>query len=133
VVQRLYQEEGLALKHRPKRHRRASEQRGERMLPAAANQAWSLDFVADQLMDGRRFRALTIMDVFTRESLAIEVEQALKGTDVVEVLNPFRFQRSAPKVLFLRQWIRVHQSDHGAVGLSERSANGVFPTRETHR
>jgi len=56
--------------------------------------------VADQLTDGRRFRALTIVDVFTRESLAIEVGQALKGTDVVEVSNRLRFERSAPKVLF---------------------------------
>jgi len=39
-----------------------------------------LDFVADQLADGRRFRALTILDVFTRESLAIEVGQKLKGS-----------------------------------------------------
>jgi len=100
VVQRLYQEEGLALKHRPKRQRRASEQRGERIRPTAANQAWSLDFVADQLTDGRRFRALTIVDVFTRESPAIEVGQSLKGTDVVEVLNRLRFERSVPKVLF---------------------------------
>jgi putative transposase len=100
VVQRLYQEEGLALKHRPKRQHRASEQRGERLRPTAANQAWSLDFVADQLTDGRRFRALTIVDVFTRKSPAIEVGQSLKGTDVVEVLNRLRFERSAPKVLF---------------------------------
>ena len=63
-------------------------------------QAWSLDFVADQLTDGRRFRALTIVDVFTRESLAIEVGQALKGTDVVAVLNQIRVERGAPKMLF---------------------------------
>ena len=100
VVQRLYQEEGLALKHRPKRQRRASEQRGERLRPAAANQAWSIDFVADQLTDGRRFRALTIVDVFTRESPAIEVGQALKGSDVVEVLNRLRIERGVPKILF---------------------------------
>ena len=100
LVQRLYQEEGLALKQRPKRRRRAAEQRGERVRATEANQAWSLDFVADQLTDGRRFRALTIVDVFTRESLAIEVGQALKGTDVVEVLNRLRFERRAPKMLF---------------------------------
>jgi len=100
VVQRLYQEEGLALKHRPKRQRRASEQRGERIRPAAANQAWSMDFVADQLADGRRFRALTIVDVFTRQSPAIEVGQALKGFDVVEVLNRLRIERGVPKILF---------------------------------
>jgi putative transposase len=70
LVQRLYQEEGLALKQRPKRRRRAAEQRGERVRATEANQAWSLDFVADQWTEGQRFRALTIVDVFTRESLA---------------------------------------------------------------
>ena len=99
LVQRLYQEEGLALKQRPKRRRRAAEQRGERVRATEANQAWSLDFVADQLTAGRRFRALTIVDVFTRESLAIEVAQGLKGTDVVGVLNRLRFGRSTPKTL----------------------------------
>jgi putative transposase len=48
---------------------------------------WSFDFVADQLADGRRFRALTIMDVFTCESLAIEVGQRLKGEDVVSTFE----------------------------------------------
>jgi putative transposase len=100
LVQRLYQEEGLALKQRPKRRRRAAEQRGERVQATEANQAWSLDFVADQLTEGQRFRALTIVDVFTRESLAIEVGQALKGTDVVNVLNRLRLERRAPKMLF---------------------------------
>jgi putative transposase len=93
---RLYQEEGLAPKHTPKRRRRAAERRPERVRTTETNQAWSPDFVAGQLADGRRFRALTIVDVFTRESLAIEVRQALKGTDVVEVLNRVRFQRRVP-------------------------------------
>jgi putative transposase len=100
LVQRLYQEEGLALKQRPKRRRRAAEQRAERVRTTEANQVWSLDFVADQLTDGRRFRALTIVDVFTRESLAIEVGPGLKGTDVVKVLNRLRLERRAPKMLF---------------------------------
>ena len=60
----------------------------ERAKPSAPNQAWSLDFVADQLADGRRFRALTIVDVFTRESLAIEVGQSLKGEDVATGVEP---------------------------------------------
>src|SRR5450755_2139382 len=98
-VQRLYQEEGLVLKQRPKRRRRAAEHPRERVRATEGKQAWSLDFVSDQLTEGRRFRALTIVDVFTRESLAIEVGQALKGTDVVEVLNRLRFKRSVPKML----------------------------------
>jgi len=100
LVQRLYQEEGLVLKHRPKRRRRAAERRPERGRTTEVNQAWSLDFVADQLVDGKRFRALTIVDVYSRESLAIEVGQALKGTNVVEVLNRLRIERRVPKVLF---------------------------------
>ena len=62
-------------------------------------QVWSLDFVADQLADGRRFRALTVVDVFTRESLAIEVGQRLRGEDGVRTLNQIRSQRGAPKYL----------------------------------
>ena len=67
---------------------------------AQASAGWSLDFVADQLADGRRFRALTVLDVFTRESLAIEVGQRLKGEDVVSALNQIRGTRGVPKVLF---------------------------------
>jgi putative transposase len=54
---RLYREEGLTLRHKPRRKRRASLHRHERFRPTGANQVWSLDFVADQLADGRRFRA----------------------------------------------------------------------------
>lgn len=49
----------------------------------APNQVWSRDFVADQFRDGRRFRALTVVDVYTRECVAIEVGQSLKGHEVV--------------------------------------------------
>ena len=70
------------------------------MKPTAPNEVWSLDFVADQLADGRRFRALTVVDVFTRESLAIEVEPSLKGADVVRVLSRIGAQRAVPKTLF---------------------------------
>jgi len=100
LMQRLYREEGLGLKQRPKRRRRAAEHARERIRASETNQVWSLDFMADQLTDGRRFRVLTIVDVFTRESLAVEVGQSLKGTDVVEVLNQIRARRGAPKMLF---------------------------------
>jgi putative transposase len=56
-------------------------------IPTGPNQVWSPDFVADQLADGRRFRALTALDAFTRESLAIEVGQRLNGEDVVGALK----------------------------------------------
>jgi len=100
LVYRLYREEGLTLRRKPRRKRRAALHHRERFQPTAPNQVWSLDFVADQLADGRRFRALTIMDVFTRESLAIEVGQRLKGEDVMSTLNEIRRKRGVPKFLF---------------------------------
>ena len=92
LVYRLYREEGLDLRHKPRRKRRAAMHRRERFRPTAPNQVWSLDF-ADQLADRRRFRALTVLDIFTRESLAIEVGQRLKGEDVVGALNQIRQKR----------------------------------------
>jgi putative transposase len=100
LVYRLYKEEGLALRQRLRRRRRVAVHRRERGKLTGPNQVWSLDFVADQLADGRRFRALTVVDVFTRESLVVEVGQSLKGEDVVRALNRLKAQRGAPKMLF---------------------------------
>ena len=101
LVYRLYKEEGLILRKRPVRRKQtAAAQRQEKRRPTGPNQAWSLDFVSDQLIDGRRFRALTIVDIYTRESLAIEVGSALKGEDVVRILNILKANRGAPKFLF---------------------------------
>jgi putative transposase len=100
LVYRLYREEGLTLRYKPRRRRCAASNRRERGKVTAPNHVWSVDFVADQLADGRRFRALTVVDVFTRESLAIEVGQSLKGEDVVRVLTRICSQRAVPKMLF---------------------------------
>ena len=67
--------------------------------------------MADQLADGRRFRCLTVLDVLTRECLAIEVGQSLKGEDVVTALNQIRQKRGTPKLLFC---------DNGAEFTSQR-------------
>ena len=66
LAYRLYQEEGLALRPRRSRRRRAAALRRERFRSTAPNQVWGLDFIADQLVDGRRFRALTV-STFTPE------------------------------------------------------------------
>lgn len=100
LVYRLYKEEGLVLKKRPQKRRKAVRHREERFHPTAPDQAWSIDFVADQLQDGRRFRSLTVVDVFTRESVAIEVGQSLRGEDVVRTLNRLKHEGRTPKLLF---------------------------------
>ncbi len=75
LVYRLYKEEGLGLRKRPAGRRRAVVHRQERFRPTGPNQVWAMDFVTDQLSDGRRFRSLTVVDIYTRESLAIESGQ----------------------------------------------------------
>ncbi len=100
LVYRLYREEGLTLRYKPSRRRRVATNRRERFRPTAPNQVWSLDFVADQLADGRRFRALTAVDVYTRECVAIEAGQSLKGENVVSALIRVGLHRGAPKMLF---------------------------------
>jgi putative transposase len=101
LMKRIYQEEGLTLRKRRKgRRRRVAELRGERYHPTGPNQVWSMDFVADKLADRTRFRSLTVMDIYTRECLAIELGQALTGRDVVMVLNRIKIQRGFPKMLY---------------------------------
>jgi putative transposase len=100
LVYRIYREEGLGLRRRRKSRRIASMHNRQKPRAEAPNQVWSLDFVADQFSDGRRFRALTVVDVYTRECLAIEVGQSLKGHDVVRVLQRISQQRGTPQILF---------------------------------
>ena len=97
---RVYTEEGLALRRkRPWRHATAVHR--ERRRPATArNDIWSMDFVADQLADGRRFRTLTVIDLFTRECLGIEAGQRLSGHDVAAALERLRFERGLPQRIY---------------------------------
>jgi putative transposase len=80
-------------------HKRASHCRVAPALPSAPNQRWSMDFIADTLDDGRRFRALTIVDVFTRECLAIEADFSVPAGRVIAVLNRFAASRGLAKVI----------------------------------
>jgi len=75
--------------------------RREKYIPKRPNQALSMDFVSDQLFDRTRFRALTIVHVFTREALDIAVGQRLRAENVVEVRNRLAAQRGAPVRIFV--------------------------------
>jgi len=98
---RLYCQEALQLRSKLPRRRKMIVTRRERFEPKRTNEAWSMDFVADELTNGKRFRALTIVDVFSREALAIQVGQHLRGEDVVGVCNRLVAQRWAPKRIFV--------------------------------
>ena len=99
-VHRLYRREGLMVRRRlRKRLTRAA--RVPRPLPSRANERWSLDFVSDQLADGRVFRTLNVVDDFTRECRAIEVDTSLSGARVARVLETASLEHGRPSVLVI--------------------------------
>ncbi len=99
-IERLYQEEGLAVRRRT-RKRVARNGRGRAAFPGRPNQQWGIDFVSDTLAWGRRIRLFTVVDVFPREVLAIEVDTSLPGGRVVRVLERLAVARGAPDEIVL--------------------------------
>jgi len=81
------------------------------LIPEAPNQTWSIDFMSDSLMDGRKFRLLNVMDDFNRESLAIEVDTSLPALRVIRVLNNLIAEKGKPAVI---------RSDNGPEFISHR-------------
>lgn len=97
-TERLYREEGLALRRR--RHRkRAAGVRVTLPLPTRPNERWSMDFLHDRLADGRRFRVLTMVDAYSREAPAIAADSSLTGAKVVEILERLAETRGLPKAI----------------------------------
>ena len=98
LVYRLYRDAGLAVRRRKRRRLRVS-----RPMPSAAlthaNERWSLDFVHDYLADGRRIRTLNVIDAYTRECLAIEVDTSLPSARVTRVLDTLIWQYGLPETL----------------------------------
>ncbi|WP_159189102.1 IS3 family transposase, partial [Klebsiella pneumoniae] len=108
---RIYCLEGLNLrKKRPRRHVSAAH-RQQRPVLTGVDQCWSMDFVSDNLFNGRRFRALTVVDNFSRECVAIHAGKSLKGEDVVGVMESLR-------VLGKRLPVRI-QTDNGSEFISK--------------
>jgi len=92
---RVYQEAGLGVRRREKK--RLERGRAGMPLLSRPNQEWSLDFVSDALATGRAIRALTVLDDFTRESPAIEVDSSLSAPRVTRVLDGVIDQRGVPE------------------------------------
>ena len=98
-VYRLYREQGWSLRQKRPKRNKAAQLRQPKTLAQRINQIWSMDFVADNLFDGRKLRMLTVVDCFSRESLDIHVAQNLKGEDVVRVLNAIVRERGRPQTI----------------------------------
>ena len=85
-IYRIYTQQRLQVRCR--RRRRPAASRGQRPMPAVDfNQRWSMDFVSDQLANGRRIRVLNVLDDFSRRCLAAEVDTSLPGLRVCRVLD----------------------------------------------
>lgn len=97
---RLYKEEGLVLR-RKRRQRASTATRVPMASPAGASERYSMDFMSDSLATGRGFRTLNIVDDYTRECLAIEVDMSLSGERVARVLDRLVESGRKPKVIVL--------------------------------
>jgi putative transposase len=98
-VHRLYRLDGLQVRMRVRRRKRLSLHRGPVPVPTATNQHWSMDFVHDQLLNGRRFRVLTVIDQWSRESVSVEAGFSLTGGSVAEALDQVAQRRPLPKAI----------------------------------
>jgi putative transposase len=97
LVYRLYVEEGLQMRTKTPQRHKSCRVRQERPRATSSNESWSMDYMANQLFNGQRFRILTIVDNFSRESLAIQAGQRMTGNDVVKTLEALTKQRGTPK------------------------------------
>lgn len=117
-VQRIWRTEGLKVpKKQPKRGRLwLNDGSCLRKKPEYRNHVWSYDFVSDQTRDGRKIRMLTVIDEFSRESLAIKTERRLTSKDVVETLADLFMIHGLPDYIrsdngpeftahFVRDWL----------------------------
>jgi putative transposase len=99
-VRRIYREEGLFLRTKSIRRRKhGAILRVPPPTPARVNEVWSMDFVHDQLGNGRKIRALTLVDKLSREAIAIDVDYRLDSKSVVEVMERVTRERGCPEII----------------------------------
>lgn len=96
-VQRVYRDAGLSVRRRPRK--RVAVERVPRSTPLHLNIRWSMDFVSDALADGRKFRALSVVDDCSRECPVIAVDRSLPGERVVRELDQVARIRGYPDVV----------------------------------
>ena len=118
-TQRLYREEGLTVRKR-KGRKRTTGSRAPILSEARPNAGWSVDFVHDQLSNGRRFRVLNVIDVVTKECLAAIADTSISGRRVARELGAVIAGRGRPDLIV---------SDHG----TEFTSNAMLAWVQEHR
>ena len=97
-IHRIYRELGLQVGKRS-RKRRKSERRFMFLAPTKPNELWAMDFVSDSFENGRKFRILTVKDLFTHECLVLYVDRSITGARVAEVLSMLIVKRGKPRAI----------------------------------
>lgn len=97
-TERIYRQENLSLR-RKRRKKTTSELRIPVPDAQGPNQQWAMDFMSDALFNGRKIRLLTLIDEYSRESLAIEVDTSINGVRVTNVLNRVAMLRGLPGMI----------------------------------
>jgi putative transposase len=96
-VHRVYREAGLAIRRKKRKH---CQREGKPLLErSAANQEWGLDFVHDAVESGRKIRVLSVVDAYTRECLALEVDTSFASRRVTRELEQIVAERGVPQVI----------------------------------
>jgi len=116
---RIYREERLLVRRRGGR-KRALGTRAPMLIPEWPNDRWSLDFVADQFIDGRRLRILVVVDDCTRECLALVADSSISGIRVARELDRLLGDRGRPKTIV---------SDNG----TELTSNAILRWADDHK
>jgi putative transposase len=116
---RLYREERLVVRRRGGR-KRALGTRAPMLVPQHPNDRWSLDFVADQFIDGRRLRILIVVDDCTRECLALVADTSISGIRLARELDRLLVERGKPKTIV---------SDNG----TELTSNAILQWADDHK
>ena len=100
LVERLYREEGLSLRRRKPRRRKSAVRRQVPAMPGRPNERWAMDFMHDTVADGRALRVLTVLDVYSRECVALVAGRGFSGKDVGRVLTEAGKERGGlPEVI----------------------------------
>lgn len=100
LVYRLYREEGLTLRRKRPKRRRAAAHREQPGTPRRSNERWAMDFVHDTLSGGGTIRVLAVVDVHTRECLVLRAKRRFRGEDVASALSDIGASRATlPEVI----------------------------------